>query len=515
MTPPNPPLKISAKHLGPIMALDGNLTKHAQNLIFARNGTGKSFLSRALRCFDRHTLGLSLDEASKNLVSDESPDGTGTFSLKGGDTCNASIQFDRATGGCTVTNESTIFHVFSEDFVSEELREQSYLIDGNITNQIAVDSTNIEVTEADKELANAMALFEQKRVALASKLATEKVALLVNKAGVHKTLKQYGEITFDELRDAERPEIPAISFQQRLLDLDALKGIPADPDYPDAVAWVGLANLDCVELSATVERVTSPSSVGDELKAKINRDPDFFRAGVVSLAHNKDSASCPFCEQNIEQPHTRLLIDGYIAYFADAEENHKSELRTFYSQIHKLLRDLTLLENGVERQKARFNILKNFLPSRRSQVLADTSGPISAVQRALSDALAVVQRKGANVSRSEVFDAQTLLAAESDLLEVLKRNNITAASLCEAIRLSDAERKLIHRDICRIFGDEFLIANWADLENLRRLRVDVIEKTRHLEALQRNAPSQDARTRVARTFGGVSPPHTELRRVPE
>lgn len=48
-TLPKPKFEISAKYVGPIMSLDAELTKNAQNLIFARNGIGKSFLSRAFR----------------------------------------------------------------------------------------------------------------------------------------------------------------------------------------------------------------------------------------------------------------------------------------------------------------------------------------------------------------------------------------------------------------------------------------------------------------------------------
>ena len=59
-TAPNPKFSISAQYLGPVFSLNGELTKNAQNLVFARNGTGKSFLSRAFRYLDLYGQGLSL-----------------------------------------------------------------------------------------------------------------------------------------------------------------------------------------------------------------------------------------------------------------------------------------------------------------------------------------------------------------------------------------------------------------------------------------------------------------------
>ena len=53
---PKPTLKISATHIGPIMSLDAPLSNNKQNLIFARNGTGKSFLARSLRLLDESSL---------------------------------------------------------------------------------------------------------------------------------------------------------------------------------------------------------------------------------------------------------------------------------------------------------------------------------------------------------------------------------------------------------------------------------------------------------------------------
>ena len=96
------------------MSLDGQLTKESQNLIFARNGTGKSFLSRAFRCLDLYGDGKDVSDAPRNLVSDEASDGTGKFTFLRGTQKLGEISLCKRDGVLISDNDSTIFHVFSE-----------------------------------------------------------------------------------------------------------------------------------------------------------------------------------------------------------------------------------------------------------------------------------------------------------------------------------------------------------------------------------------------------------------
>ena len=65
-TLPKPTFLISANFLGPVLSLDGELTNKAQNLVFARNGIGKSFLSRAFRYLDLHGQARDVDDAASH-----------------------------------------------------------------------------------------------------------------------------------------------------------------------------------------------------------------------------------------------------------------------------------------------------------------------------------------------------------------------------------------------------------------------------------------------------------------
>jgi|GEM_PF-6339210 len=89
-------LSIKAKHIGPIMELEGKLSLKGQNLLFATSGTGKSFISRALRALDGPIEEGEKDIDPADVVSEESTDGA--LSLLEGTTEITKITFDKTFG---------------------------------------------------------------------------------------------------------------------------------------------------------------------------------------------------------------------------------------------------------------------------------------------------------------------------------------------------------------------------------------------------------------------------------
>ena len=95
------------------MGLQQDLSAEKQNLIYARNGTGKSFIARALRFFDQ-TVYSSYEQSkiSDLLVSEESDRGTGFFRLYEGSSRIGSLEFDTQSRTATRSEPSYIFHVY-------------------------------------------------------------------------------------------------------------------------------------------------------------------------------------------------------------------------------------------------------------------------------------------------------------------------------------------------------------------------------------------------------------------
>ena len=496
-TLPNPKFTISATFLGPVFSLNGELTKNAQNLIFARNGTGKSFLSRAFRYLDLHGQKALLTDAPRNLVSDESPDGKGTFCFGRGTKVMGSLQLEKVSDQTTLQLEETIFHVFSEDFVHEELREQEYTFNGEIENQISVDSTNIQLKDAQEALTKAESTAQRASEALKGDFDKEKAVQLSDKAGVRKQLKEYVSLSFEGLLTeySEKPEPPKKSFADILKDLDSLKAIPAEPVYPEAIDTISLDDIDLSALGASLNKVTSPSSVSEIIKHKIDSHLEFYKTGV-DIINQEHPASCPFCEQGIAGPDPKAVIDAYVEYFSDEEEKHKSELRRYYGTLNNKEKQLGEAEIKLARQKSRYDTLKAYLPSMKEKSLAEWENAIKAATEAVSSLRSSIEAKAKSLSVSAFLPDGDLSLRIGVINQVILDNNKCVDELSRAISKSDDERKDSQRQACGVFKVEFAISRWQDIEALRMLKKDVMDKAAALVALEKSSPSTNARYRA-------------------
>lgn len=500
-TTPKPNFSISARHLGPIISLDGELTKHAQNLIFARNGTGKSFLSRALRYLDLKSQGGDITDAAYNLVSDESTDGKGAFSFSRGTNAMGMLQLEKSGGSVTANVTDTIFHVFSEDFVQKELREREYNIDGEIENQISVDSENIKLKDAQEVLDKATADEQAATSTLREKYEQEKLVELNEKAGINKQLREYKALNLDGLleRFAEKPDPSAQSFADILRDLDSLKAIPAEPAYPDPLNMIRGDDIDPGALEAALQRVTSPSSVSDDIKKKIDTHHGFYETGV-NIVRDDHRSTCPFCEQGIMNPGPKAIIDAYITYFEDEEEKHKAELREFSRRLNQKEAELKEAETQLARQKSRYDALKRFVPSKKDTAIDDGESRFTEARALIASIKDTIQVKTGALSAPHTLPGGDLVARIADINKIIETNNAKASELNTAVEKSDEERKALQRKACEVFDREFAIDNWTAIEDLGALRDNVKNKQSELTTHEKSSPSTDARVRVAETF---------------
>lgn len=499
-TAPKPPLQLSATCLGPVAKLDATLSKNAQNMIYARNGTGKSFLTRALRYIDAHAQGGDISKAAFDLVAEESHDSQGRFTLVQGSTSLATLSLNLRAGQVAANTHDRIFHVFSDDFVHAELRQRNFDMDGNIENEIRIDQVNIDTKDAQEKLATCEKASAKAKIVLQDGLETQKVEQLVNKAAVSKRLKEYMDCRVESvLAHVSQPTLPARAVKEILSDLDALKAIPAEPEYPEAVATMQCDPVRLKEIGALIEKITSPSSISEEIKTLISSRADFFETGLEAL---KDSGgeNCPFCQQSIAHPPANDHIRLYIAYFADAEGKHKKDLRAAWSDIKNYRNTLNARVASMARETLKFEALRKLVPSQRDVVLPDLTGSVAAVDSILGSYLTAIEAKGHAPGTTvplPVGDIQSLLLVLNKEIDSIGR---FFASITAAVEASDTERKKLQREICAAFETEFAHARWSEITAIDALERDIAIARKELEDLKKSQLSASVKERVAATF---------------
>lgn len=492
---------MSAKYLGPVLSLDGEVTKNAQNLIFARNGAGKSFLSRAFRYLDSHCQGMDISDAARNLVSDESLDGTGTFSFSRGTQAMGTLQLGKTGDIVSAQVDDTIFHVFSEDFVQDELRQRLFVIDGEIENEISVDAENIKIKDAHEALEKAKKTEAEAFDKLSNDFDSAKISELADKAGINKQLREYKALDFPSLIEGvvEKPATPEPSFADILKDLDSLKSLPSEPAYPSQVTLGRTDEIDLATLNSSLARVTSPSSVSETIKRKIEAHHEFYATGV-EIVEQEDRSTCPFCEQGIKGIDPKSVIDSYMAYFSDEEEKHRAELRVFFRALQSKEEDLDRNESDMARQKTRYDGLKRYVPSKKDTDLDDSEVAIQSAREAISSLKKVIEEKAQALSVVHSSAESGLIDRIAALNKIIEASNTKAQELANAVEKADEERKTLQRSACSVFGTEFVMSRWIEIEALKLLQGDTKVKAGELSTLEKSNPSTKARDRVAETF---------------
>lgn len=496
---PKPVLKIKAQNIGPIMSLDGSLSENKQNLIFARNGTGKSFLARSLRLLDENSLGeIRREDIPEWLVSEESSAGKGSFSLWEDVACIGQIDLNRTTGDVNFSAPKYLFHVFSEDYVEIHLRQKHFELDGNINHEIivgqenlAIDAKAAEKAEKDSDLTSAKDKLSKEFESQKQKLRTD---FQINSAlGSFKSLN-VGVYFEDSPFNGSQP---SKSVSELLASYNKFKSLPSDPKLPVGPLPTGL-RLDWAAFEAALARVTSPSSVAEDVKRKIAEDPDFFRSGL--RMQETGGNDCPFCTQTLSEAGL-LAISRYQEYFNDAEAKEKDILAALQRDVTTAKGNLANLRTQHLSAKSHFDDLKAYFPSAQDKEVEDIGLIIDGIDDALKGLHAALAAKLEKLAVPQSFPEGDVAGRLEILVERCHENAALYEEVSGLAANSKNERLTLQNSSSTAMRWEFGVSNASEISNVRQMEQQSRRLANEIIELRRTQGEKaDARTRVADTF---------------
>ena len=492
---PEKPLGIKAKYIGPIMALDGVLSGRGQNLLFATSGTGKSFISRALRVLGASSVEESGKIDPADIVSEESE--SGEIVLLEGGTEIAKVAFDKRTGAISRSANDYIFHVFSSDYVTAELTSKAYVLDGNIDHEIILGKENRELQDKVTEHGGAV---EKRR------LAKEKLdkSFEAGKSDLQKRLEIRANLqTFKDLSLAKcmslgvRPSELKSSTEIKA-QYDALRAIPSDPKKPQ-VPPIPTVDLDFVGIQSLLQKSVDRSTVAAKLKGRIEKDREFFESGIRH--YHENSETCPFCTQTIG--HTaHAAIDAYLAYFADAEAKTHKAIRTFKEKIAAINRSVSAYEASVNQAIIDYDALKVIFPSLASENLESVAELCASVTKIANTIDVPLDEKTTDLSNAIALEEGLSFDQVLALLgKLAARNKKKVDQLNSIVENSTNERLALQRSGCTAFEHDFATDHKVEIEELAALDTLVAQLAGEVETLRKSSGDKiKAREKVADTL---------------
>lgn len=493
-----PKLRVLANHIGPIMDLNADLSNGKQHLIFARNGTGKSFLARALRLLDPSTdESESEDQIPSLLVSEEAANGQGSFGLYEGDQCVGSIDLNARAGTVNRSQPAYIYHVFSEDFIEAHVRNRLHGLDGNISHEIVIGKENTEIDQKTKELEQHRSSSSTKMTELTEEFERGKKKLKFD-FGITASLGAYKRLNAKNFFSSQghAPTATDTPLGELQKQYDLYKSFPSDPELPIEIE-INDVFPDVAGISETLTRITSPSSVAEKFKDRIKQDTAFFASGLNLVAGKSD---CPFCTQKLGAVALEA-INAYDSFFKDEEAKHTRQLEEQDSQLTKLAAIIRSRQTESLKAKTRFDNLKKYFPSLSGKNAFDLSSQLDTILEFISKLQEAIATKTSHLNAPIEVPAVLESTLYSTLANEANANKNLFERIAELSSDSKAERLKIQNGSCEAFIAKFYSKHFTSITDIKELweAVGALE-AKIVELQKTHGSSTQAKQRVVDTF---------------
>jgi len=464
-------IEIRCQNLAPISNLFKEIdTSSLQCAIYANNGQGKTFLSRAFRLLENNPENLK--DSIGNILTDKFisfDKTTSDFHFKISD--NGVIKEDVKIQICKgivpdIPQTKYIYHVFNQDYINLNSKA-NYDKDGNITEYI-IGKTNIDVSEDEKSQKS----IEEKNKEIENKIKPEISNTIEKKIGSIPNIKRLNEykeyLNYDSIfLDFEKPwdDIDK-TFKEYLNDYDKIKSVPEDlPNIKDVILIN--ENIDFLEtVIVKLGEKFSLSSLAVDFKKKVSEKRDFVEKGLELL---NDKKNCPFCEQNLNSD-ALDLIDRYTKYINDEETKTKKAFEFKKQEILNYIESINNSNVSNSRSINKFNeYAEKYFSSSKNIILEDIN--IEKLVGLLKNLNIKIDEKLLNISLPIDCDAKLFNDLKTEIIElnrIISINNNAIKQINTKLGNLTEENKNIRKNLCKALFNEIAKKYQNDFLNIKK-----------------------------------------------
>ena len=484
-----------AKNLGPHKNLTERIQVRCLELgIFATNGSGKTFLSRAFRLTDKTDLDIT--DSNRLLTLGEN---SGEFKVKitnnqeVGVSHELSINLGKDTLPIINNNTNYLFRVFNDDYIRENLEELKYKPNGQIDGYI-LGKELIDLSKEKKELEDNQTKLVLEEISLKSEI--EKTKNELKNFSVHPKTIEFKNFTSSNLLDPNYSIVESETFRDLVKKNEKLKLFP--DNLQDLTLLRLLIPNDTLENTANFLReVFTKSSIAAEFKKKIKEKQSFIEEGLNLLRGT--SRSCPFCEQKLGNE-AEKLIDQYVEYLSETEAIQIKKSNDLRSQLLSDKKNYSIAYKEVLRIQNDFNKYQKFIPSLSDKSLSSITN-FSALNKDYEILEKEIENKKRDISIS-ISNDEIMNSIESinkwiiDFNKAVEQNN-QLIRLFNTIKNDTTSEKLnLNRRLCNSSFNELkteqknTIINIANLQNkITQLSSEISKKEQQHKVLRKEKVS--------------------------
>lgn len=441
--------ELSTVNLGPHESLNTKIQISTLEMgIYANNGTGKTFLSRAFRLLNKQELDIN---DSNKLLTIGKNDGSFKFKITNSNEpgiireLEFFIKRDR-TPNISKNTTDYIFRVFNDDYIKENLEGLKYKPNGEIEGYI-LGKEKIDLTKEKDELITNSNELKTKEEEL--KLKVAKAIKDLDDLSIRKNTGDYQNINFNNLFNPEFNVAESESFNDLINKHNQLKALPDNLQDLRNVSYLKKTETPD-NIVAFLDQKFTRSSIADNFKTKIKSKQEFVEIGISLLKEKTDV--CPFCEQNFEE-NALKLIDQYLEYLSETEAIQIKKANDLLLQLNIEKKENNEVLKSFKNLEIEYLKNQKYIPSLASINLKELKDltKLESEYKTISDAL---EKKKEDISIS-LLDENTKKAIKSiqlwiqDQNEIIQENAAIIKSFNDKKNNISSEKLDLNKRLCR------------------------------------------------------------------
>lgn len=480
--------KLVINNIGPLSNLSFTKDIKALNLaIFANNGSGKTFISRAFSCLQDAQQNkqpvvtsplVSFGQKQANFeFSFSSKSGSDSPSIKNIFTLTENINENPR---CSQDSQ-WIIHTFNRDFINKNLVPNTFTLRDAIPGEIIMGESNAAIAELENKKNSIISQLNQLEQKVRNNINQEKQNISTTIKYIS-SLKEYANITYEHIFEEQQP---TQKVQDIKSSLEKLQNLPEDLPSLSALHFQ-LDMKPLYNLNKLLTRKVSLVDIAEKYKKKIQTHYAFIETGVSLL--DTPPHTCPFCEQSLSTT-AKGIIDTYITYFNDEEGKCAKDISQAKNYLQTLKKQIQNYRVQLLDTVAHYNTQKEYFPTIKEQTFP-LDIDFKTLEKELQAIDTLLDQKMLS-KRETNFDCNPQVDAIADIVEKIQEELPLQNKLIldlESKKISkNGEEKKLRQNLCIALLYELRIKNLQDINQITNYQQEINKLEQDIKSKQENS----------------------------
>lgn len=479
-------ITLEMNHLGPFkdrVKLEEAKIGPLCTTIYARNGSGKSFIGRAFLQIEHFQQGEKCEDIEK-LLSFGANDMDFSFSCyKKEENVPADINkfyfsYNQAFKEPKFDIHSNWkVHVFNQDFIEQNIAQSTHTLNSSIDGYIIVGEENIQIDKLKKENQTLQLQYQEISNKIEKEIQTATAELNQNKE--FSKLPEFKEIDLERVIN-NSPE--NLNFEQEYASWDKLRSFNEEQEKLETPIVEIPENLLLMIPGKLTQKII-PSAIDAVIKEKLSENSSFFEQGTKLWKSN--THICPFCNQKLQEEALKL-IKIYNDYFNDEEAKLGNSLMQSIEDVKRIKKTFLDIETALVKLEANYQTQASYFSVIKDKQLKSFKD-FARLQGNLDQLLKLIEEKNNNKEKTD-FPSDAIISIVIDDYKALQKHIIDIGlnvKTLEGIKGKLVEQKKnARKNVCKALICKLHEDNNEDIKRLGEFRATITTNQEQIKNLQ-------------------------------